>query len=147
MGIPLTSIDGTVHWNNSEVDQARGWSLNPSVEAQTYVTNKTNGKVNSRPGNIDLTGSFTVYGTGSTLPCLPGEIADLKLYINTTQYWQLDKAQILDISEEVDIEGGTLQGLTVNFRFAGDADGTGGTITKPDGTEYTGSSVGEIAEG
>ena len=147
MAQPLMSVDGRVDWNNAEVDHARTWSINPSVEAKTYATSATNGKINSRPGNIDVTGSFTIYGTGAAIPMMSGEIADLKLYVNTTEFWRLQKAEILDLVEDIDIESNEIIGITVNFRFAGAEDGTGGTITKPDGTEYTGSSVGEIEEG
>lgn len=147
MAVPITSTDGTVHWNNSEVDQARGWTINPSSEAKTYTTNKTNGKVNRRPGNIDVTGTFNVYSTGTSIVAFPGQIANLKLYINASNYWNLDKCMIESFEWICDVETNDIEGVTYNWSFSGDADGTGGTITDPAGTSYTSASLGEIAEG
>jgi len=135
-----------VDWNSSEVDQTKGWSFNPTVEAKSYSTSATGGVVSARPGNITASGSFAVLITGSTVPAYPGEIADLKLYINATQYWQFANAMITDITEVVDIETNEIIALDLNWTFAGSSTGTGGTITKPDGNTYSGSNVGEIAE-
>lgn len=146
MAFPLSSQNGDVYWNGAQVEHARGWTLNPSVAVQEYTTNKTKGKVNRRPGNVDLTGTFTVYAKAAALPVYPGQIANLKLYVTASEYWNVNKAIIGDINPEVDIEGGTLEGYTVNFSFAGADDGTGGSITAPDGTVLDKASTGEIAE-
>lgn len=146
MAFPLSSQNGDVHWNGSQVAHARGWTVNPTNEVQEFVTNLTKGKKNRRPGNVDVTGSFTIYSGAAALPCYPGQIATLKLYVTAAAYWTLTKAIILDINPEVDIEGGTLEGFTVNFAFAGADDGVGGSIVAPDGTVLDKTTSGEVAE-
>lgn len=146
MANPLQSQDGDVHWNGSQVAHARGWTIDINTDAQTYTTNRSNGKVQRRPGNIDVTGTFTIYADGAALPCLPGEIALLRLYVNSTQFWAITNAIIVSISPEVDIEGNALEGVTVNWAFAGQDTATGGTITAPDGSTLDKDSTGEIAE-
>ena len=146
MAVPITSTAGTVHWNNAEIDQARGWTINISGESKTYATNKTEGNVSRRPGNRDFTGSFTVYSVGAALVAYPMQIANLKLYINGTSYWNFDKAIIESVDYEVNVETNDIEAVTYNWAFAGNVDGTGGTVTAPDATVLTTSNVGEIAE-
>ena len=146
MAFPLTSANGDVYWRGSQVVHARGWTVNPTVERKTFTTNLTKGKVNRRPGNVDVTGSFTIYATAAALPMYTGQIASLKLYINATQFWSLVNAMITDISPEVDIDGNALQGVTVNFEFAGADDGVGGSITAPDGSVLDKTTIGEVSE-
>ena len=136
MANPLTSIDGDVNWNGAQVEHAHGWTLNPVNEAKTFASNKTKGKVNRRPGNIDITGSFTVYGTDANDALVEGAIAPLKLYHSATKYWYLQDAILLNSQKVVNIQTGDLVGFTYNFAFAGKDDSSGGTITLPDGTTW-----------
>lgn len=146
MSLPLTSLDGDVHWNGSQVDQARGWSINPTNNVQTYATNKTKGTVNRRPGTTDVTGSFNIYSTDGSVPGLPGQIAVLKLWVDGSNAWTITNAIITSIDETLDNETGALLGWTVNWGFAGDSNGTGGSIVTPDGQTLDKDLVGEVAE-
>jgi len=87
-----------------------------------------------------------VYATGAALPVYPGQIANLKLFVDGTSSWNINKAIISDVNPEVDIEGGTLEGYTVNFSFAGADDGSGGSITSPDGTVLDRDTTGDVTE-
>jgi|GEM_PF-5671374 len=146
MANPLTSIDGDVHWNGAQVAHARGWTINPTNELQEFVTNLTKGKKNRRPGNMDVSGTFTIYTTDGNTPAWPGQIAELKLYVTSSTFWKLTNAIIESIDPEVSIEDNSLQGVTVNWSFAGADDGNGGSITTPDGTSLDKDIVGNVSE-
>jgi hypothetical protein len=135
MAFPLSSLTGDVKWATVQVEHARGWSLNLPNDVQAFRTNKTKGRQARQAGGIDATGSFNVYSTDDALPFLSGQKGRLQLYINATQFWDIDEAIIISVSPEVDIEGGTLQGFAVEWGFAGKDDATWGKITAPDLTE------------
>lgn len=145
MAFPLTSVDGDVKWNGTQVEHASGWSINPTVESKAYSSNKTGGKRNRRPGNIDATGSFTVYSTDGGVPMLPGQIAKLELFVDATKKWDVQNAIVTSTDPEVDVDNNELVGYTINWEFAGKDDGSGGSIVAPDGTELNQTSVGEVA--
>lgn len=134
MANPLSSIDGDVNWNGTQVEHASGWTVNDSNNAQTFATNKTAGKVNRRPGNIDFTGSFTVKGNDANNAFYAGQVAPLKLYHSATKFWHFQDAIITGSQKVVNTETGELVGFTYNWAFAGKDDGIGGVITAPDGT-------------
>lgn len=135
MANPLTSTNGTVKWNGVEVNHARGWQIEPTSSAKTFASNKTKGKVARRPGNLDVTGSFTIYTTDGTIPMLPNQTGLLQLYPDRAgQPWELKNVIILSTPLEVNIEDGSIEGVTVNWGFAGFDDATNGYIKAPDGT-------------
>lgn len=146
MSVPLTSVDGDVHWNGSQVEHARGWTVNPTNSVQTYRTNKTKGMMNRRPGTGDVTGSFPIYSTDGGVPGLPGEIAVLKLWVDGSNAWTITNAIITSVDETLDIETDALLGWTVNWAFAGDGNGTGGSVVTPDGRTFDKDIFGEVAE-
>lgn len=147
MANPLTSVLGDVHWNGSQVAHAKGWTINPVNNASTYSSNLTKGKVNRRPGNYDATGTFTLMTTDGDIPGYPGQIAALKLYVNATVFWHIQNAIILSADEMTDLQTNETLGWTINWAFAGKDDGSGGSITAPDGTVLDRLIAGEVAEG
>lgn len=144
MDFPYSSTTGDVKWAGTQVAHARGWSLSLPNEVQEYVSNLTKGRKGRMAGNIDATGSFTIYNSADALPFLSGQKARLQLYTNATEFWDIDNAIIGNISPEVDIEGGTLVGVTVEWSFAGKDDATFGKITAPDGTEINQTLLGYV---
>lgn len=146
MALPLTSLDGDVHWNGAQVEHSRGWSITPTCNVNEFTTNKTKGKVNRRPGNVDATGNFSIYSTNGSVPGLPGEIAVLKLWVDGTYAWTITNAIITTIDEVLSVEDGSLLGWTVNWAFAGSDNGTGGSIVTPDARTFDKDIVGEVAE-
>ena len=142
MTFPLSSINGDVKWKGVQVNHARGWNISLKNDAKTYATNKTKGKVGRRPGNIDCTGSFTIYTTDGNIPMLAGQIGKLELFNDATNKWEINNAIILDTPLEVNIEDGSIEGVTINWGFAGLDDATNGSIKAPDGTLLDSSIVG-----
>ena len=147
MAVPLSSLNGDVHWNGSQVAHSRGWNITPANAVSEFATNLTKGKMNRRPGITDATGDFTIYSTDGSVPALPGQIAVLKLWVDTTNAWTITNAIITTIDEAVDMETGALLGFTVNWAFAGKDDGVGGSIVTPGGTTLDRDAVGEVEEG
>ena len=107
----------------------------------SYVSSTTAGATRRIPGNKDTTGSFAQL-TGDFASMLqPGDIVLLRLFVTATEFWQLTYVRIIDLSNlQVDREGATPVGGTVNFAFSGievvSASPTKGTIIQPDTTVW-----------
>ena len=139
---PLSSINGDIKWNGTQVPHARGWNISINNNPKTYATNQTKGKIGRRPGNQDITGSFTIYTATGDIAMLPGQIAPLLLYCDATDHWTITNAIIISTELVVNMESGDIEGVTVNWGFAGNTDSTGGSVTAPNGTTIDSSIVG-----
>lgn len=129
MGFPQTGISQTVKWKTAVVNHTSNWSINLANEAKEYIDNGTNGLYAARPGPGRVSGSFTVGTENGAPPCFPGQIGELKLYIDGTYFWTIAKAIIESTPATVDSNGNVI-GYTVNWKYSS------GLVTAPDGSLF-----------
>lgn len=115
------------------VDQTdvRTWSLEVTCDLKAYNSSDTAGQTKRLAGNIDASGAWTVYCDDiSDLPD-EGDVIPIRLFVNATQYWDIEFAHIDSVKPDTDIESGDLIGAEISWSFAGYHSGTEGTITAP----------------
>jgi hypothetical protein len=113
-----SSKNGKVTWNGTPVPHSRGWSLDENVDENVYADSSTNGQKARCAGHSDATGSFNVFvdsvTTLTAMGIIPGAVGTLALYEDGTINDSLT-VMIGSRSKQVEIEGGTQAGYSVNF--------------------------------
>lgn len=124
-----------------EIPDVSSFNLSLISTNTAYVSSTTVGKTRRIAGNKDCTGSFSQLINDFADMLQPGDVVLLRLFVTATEYWQITYARIVDLSNlQVDREGATPVGGTVNFAFSGieivTATPTKGTIIQPDLTVW-----------
>lgn len=125
----------------SEISDVRQMTLTITSENPDYVSSSTSGGTRRTAGNLSATVSISVYTDDfDTLPD-EGEVVGMKIYVNATEFWDLDWIRVSDISDMgADIEGAALVEATINGSYTGfttiSTTVTEGSITQPDATEF-----------
>ena len=131
IGLAMT-VDG------EEVENIVSMALTISAENKTYVNSSTNGCTGRESGNIDATLAIVVQNTTpSDFVVDKGDSAELKLFVNDTEFWWLKWMILKDFTGlQVQPESGNIVQFTANFELNGITDDGRGKIVKPDGDVF-----------
>jgi len=104
----------------TEVEDVRSMALTITAENQSYASSSTSGTIKREKGNIDFTGSYSLYT--DDFANFPAENTDhmLRLYTNATEYWELKWVKVAGHSDlEANKEDANIVAGTVNFEMNG----------------------------
>ncbi len=131
---------GTPVW--VEVTDVRTWTLTLTSANPSYVSSSTAGQTKRNIGNLDATMSYTVYDDDIDHLIPVNTIAGMKLYVNSTLYWEILWTIFGEMSDiQVDIETSAFIGATQNASMNGlavvSASDTIGSIKTPAASPVT----------
>jgi len=122
------------NFGGSDVAGVKEWTLDLAIDLKTYVQSGVVMRVGSN-GNKTATASLTLNeGVPATL-IQPGTIDILKLYVDSTTFYELRYCIVPNPEQSVPIEAGDLVSATIPLEWSGWKDITGtptrGKIDKP----------------
>lgn len=128
----------------TEITDIRTITFTLTRQNPAYVSSSTAGFTQREEGNLDFTVAISVYEDKfQDLPAL-NSISGLRLYADDTLFWALDYVIVQEHTDlEVDAEGATLIGATINFGMVGHTDAgttpvpTVGSIKTPESSPVT----------
>lgn len=133
---PLTSIGCKAMLDATEILQVRTMSLTVKCDNKTGVHSGTAGATARRKGNIDANVSIACYFDDPSLVPGPNEVGQIKLFINSTLFYDLKNMIFGELSGiKVDVNTAAIVGGTINAAMNAFIEGgsTAGYIKTPEG--------------
>ncbi len=136
----FSSIACGATFDSTAIKDVRSWTMNIAAANKAYVSSDTNGQTLRKAGVKSGTVSISTYQADVTDVIVPGTVAQLKLFVTSTLFWDLTYCQLEDWDTTVDIETGDITGVNYNFKYSAYKLVTGtwtqGTIINPATTAY-----------
>ncbi len=132
-----------------DIPNVRNWTLNLASQNTSFASSSTGG-VTKRVAGVKRGATFSLgmyEGAIATFDAtatkmLPGTTGKLRLYVNASEFWQIDYATIRSLPIDNNMEAGAMTSNTIDLAYTGyadeNADGTltRGTIIQPSTTVY-----------
>ncbi len=120
MGLPISGNGGDVVFDGSDEENVRIWNFTDVINLLEHTTSDSpnTGRKQREPGNLDWSGSISVYTSNATIPTVAKgqKIAVMELFTSKVsgKGGKFSSACIIgDITQDTDIEGDNLTSATI----------------------------------
>jgi hypothetical protein len=131
IGCKIQTAEAVAAPSFADILDVRTITLTITSDNKMYVSSESAGQVKRVAGNIDFTVQFDVYVDDFSDAPAVNEVANLRLFVNATEFWDLKWVRYGESSDnDVQIEGADVVGATLNASMHGFANVDGDTPTE-----------------